>query len=209
VLGPEHIQGAIVNRTILAGVSLAVLVAGCGGGDPASPTAVAAVQITTQLGTLRPGQTSQFSATAVNSLGNAISGAGEVTWASSVPAVASVNSQGLVTALTSGTTSITATIQNVQGTRVVTVLAIGSGAIVTMPGNSFIPFEVTIRVGEQVFFEFPQAIHNVIFENKTGAPQDIQQTRNVTIARTFPVAGQFLYDCTLHPGMSGAVRVNP
>jgi plastocyanin len=198
-----------VNRTILAGLSLAVLVAGCGGGDPASPTAVAAVQITTQLGTLRPGQTSQFSATAVNSLGNAISGAGEVTWASSVPAVASVNLQGLVTALTSGTTSITATIQNVQGTRVVTVLAIGSGAIVTMPGNSFIPFEVTIRVGEQVFFEFPQTIHNVIFENKTGAPQDIQQTRNVTIARTFPVAGQFLYDCTLHPGMSGAVRVNP
>ena len=198
-----------MNRTILAGLSLTVLVAGCGGGDPASPTAVAAVQITTQLGTLRPGQTSQFSATAVNSLGNSIGNAGAVTWASSIPAVATVNSQGLVTALTSGTTSITATIQNVQGTRVVTVLAIGSGAIVTMPGNSFIPFEVTIRVGEQVFFEFPQAIHNVIFENKAGAPQDIQQTRNVTIARTFPVAGQFLYDCTLHPGMSGAVRVNP
>ena len=116
---------------------------------------------------------------------------------------------GLVQALDNGVTSITATIQGVQGTRVVTVLDFGEGAIVTMPGNSFIPFEVTIRVGQQVFFEFPQSIHNVIFENRPGAPQDIQQTRNVTIARTFSVAGQFPYDCTLHPGMVGTVRVNP
>jgi plastocyanin len=186
-----------------------LVLAACGGSDPVSSTAVAAVQITTQLGTLRPGQTSQFSAIAVNASGNTISNAGAVTWASSAAEVASVNSQGLVTALTAGSTSITAAIQGVQGTRVLTVLAVGSGAIVTMPGNSFIPFEVTIRVGEQVFFEFPQSIHNVIFENKTGAPQDIQQTRNVTIGRTFPLAGQFPYDCTLHPGMTGTVRVNP
>jgi plastocyanin len=186
-----------------------MILAACGGSDPVSSTAVAAVQITTQLGTLRPSQTSQFAATAVNASGNTITNAGAVTWASSVPAVASVNGQGLVTALTAGSTSITATIQGVQGTRVLTVLATGSGAIVTMPGNSFIPFEVTIRIGEQVFFEFPQVIHNVIFENKAGAPQDIPQTRNVTIGRTFALAGQFPYDCTLHPGMSGRVTVNP
>ena len=185
------------------------LLAGCGGSDPVSTTAVAAVQITTPLGTLRPGQTSQFTATAVNGLGNPVSGAGAATWSSLDPNILSVNGNGLVTAVAAGTTSITATVQGVQGTRVVTVLPAGTGAIVTMPGNSFIPFEVTIKVGEQVFFEFPQAMHNVIFENKTGAPQDIQQTRNVTIARTFPVSGQFLYDCTLHPGMTGAVRVNP
>ena len=207
-LNPRHIQGAIVIRTVCASLTLA-LVVGCGGGDPVSTTAVAAVQITTPLGTLRPGQTSQFTATAVNALGNPISGAGAITWASLDPNILSVNGNGLVTAAAAGTTSITASVQGVQGTRVVTVLPVGTGAIVTMPGNSFIPFEVTIKVSEQVFFEFPQAIHNVIFENKPGAPQDIQQTRNVTVARTFPVAGQFLYDCTLHPGMTGAVRVNP
>ena len=198
-----------MNRTIVAGLSLTVLVAGCGGSDAVSPTTVAAVQITTSLGTLRPGQTSQFTATAVNGLGNPISNAGAVTWASLDANVVSVSSSGLATAGVAGTTSITATVQGVQGTRVVTVLPVGTGAIVTMPGNSFIPFEVTIKVGEQVFFEFPQAIHNVIFENKAGAPQDIQQTRNVTVARTFSVAGQFPYDCTLHPGMTGSVRVNP
>jgi plastocyanin len=197
-----------VIRTVCASLTLALLV-GCGGDDPVSTTAVAAVQITTPLGTLRPGQSSQFTATAVNGLGNPISGAGAVTWSSLDPNILSVNGNGLVTAGVAGTTSITATVQSVTGTRVVTVLAVGTGAIVTMPGNSFIPAEVFIRIGEQVFFEFPQTAHNVIFERKTGAPQDIQQTRNVTIGRTFSVAGQFGYDCTLHPGMVGIVHVNP
>jgi plastocyanin len=198
-----------VIRTMSAGVMLIVASVACGGSDPVSSSTVAAVQITTQLGTLRPGQTSQFTASAVNASGNTISNAGTVTWNSLDPSVVSVNGNGLVTANAAGTTSVTAAVQGVTGTRVVTVLAVGAGAIVTMPGNSFIPAEVTIRVGEQVFFEFPQTPHNVIFDNKAGAPQDIQQTRNVTIGRTFSVAGQFPYDCTLHPGMVGLVHVNP
>jgi plastocyanin len=197
-----------VNRTTWAALLMTTFLAACGG-DPVSSNAVAAVQITAPLATLRPGQTSQFIATAVNNQGRAVSGAGVVTWASLTPTVASIDANGLVTALTVGATAITATVQGVQGTRVVTVLAVGTGAVVTMPGNSFIPFEVTIRRGEQVFFEFPQEIHNVIFANVAGAPQDIAQTRNTTIARTFNVAGRFDYDCTLHPGMVGAVVVNP
>lgn len=198
-----------MTRTRIARLTVLLASVACGGSDPVSSTAVAAVQITTQLGTLRPGQTSQFAATAVNASGNPINGAGTVTWNSLDPGILSVNSNGLVTANSAGATSLTATVQGVTGTRVVTVLALGVGAIVTMPGNSFIPFEVTIKVGEQVFFEFPQTAHNVIFQQKAGAPQDIQQTRNLTISRTFPVAGQFAYDCTLHPGMVGSVRVNP
>lgn len=196
-----------MNRATMAVLAMLAL-AGCGGGDPVSSNAVAAVQITAPLATLRPGQTSQFSAIAVNGSGGAVTGAGAVTWSSLTPAVASIDANGLVTALAVGSTSITATVHGVQGTRVVTVLAVGTGAVVTMPGNSFIPFEVTIRRGEQVFFEFPQEIHNVIFGNLAGAPQDIAQTRNITVARTFNVAGRFAYDCTLHPGMSGAVMVN-
>lgn len=196
-----------MKRPILVAM-VAAFATACGS-DPVSSNGIAAVQITTQSGALRPGQATQFTATPVNAYGNAISGAGTVTWSSALPAVASVSTAGLVTALTAGSTSITATIQGVQGTRVVTVVPIGTGAIVTMPGNSFIPFEVTVRAGEPVYFEFPQEAHNVIFDRVTGAPADIQQTRNATVARTFPVTGQFLYDCTLHPGMTGAVRVNP
>jgi plastocyanin len=188
---------------------LTTLLAACGGSDPVSATAVAAVQITAPLATLRPGQTSRYSAVAVNGQGQAISAAGVVTWSSTAPLVASVNDDGTVTALTIGTTNITATVQGVAGTRVVTVIPVGTSAVVTMPGNSFIPFEVTIRTGEQVYFEFPQELHNVIFGVKAGAPQDIPQVRNRTVARTFTVAGQFAYDCTLHPGMSGVVVVTP
>ncbi len=197
-----------MKRQIFVAMVLAAFAISCGS-DPVSSSEIAAVQITTQSGALRPGQATQFTARPVNAYGNAVNGAGAVTWSSAAPAVASVNTVGLVTALTAGSTSITATIQGVQGTRVVTVVPIGTGAIVTMPGNSFIPFEATIRAGESVYFEFPQEAHNVIFDVAAGVPADIQQTRNATVARTFPVAGQFLYDCTLHPGMTGAVRVNP
>jgi uncharacterized protein YjdB len=91
-----------------------------------SSTAVAAVQISASVATLRPGQTSQFTATAVNAQGNPVAGAGAVLWSSLAPAIASVDGNGLVSALTVGSTSITATVQGVQGTRVVTVLAVGT-----------------------------------------------------------------------------------
>jgi plastocyanin len=78
-------------------------------------------------------------------------------------------------------------------------------AIVSMPGFSFAPFNTTIKVGGTVTFEFPAEQHNVIFERITGAPADIQPTRNQRVNRAFPVAGTFDFDCTLHPGMSGSV----
>jgi len=78
-------------------------------------------------------------------------------------------------------------------------------ATVAMPGFSFVPFTTTIRAGGRVVFDFPAESHNVIFERVTGAPTDIQETVNLKVTRTFPVAGTFPYDCTIHPGMSGVV----
>ena len=80
-----------------------------------------------------------------------------------------------------------------------------TSATVSMPGLSFTPFTTTIKVGGTVTFDFPALAHNVIFERVTGAPTDIQQTTNQRVTRTFPVAGSFDYDCTLHPGMSGVI----
>ncbi len=78
-------------------------------------------------------------------------------------------------------------------------------ATVLMPGFLFTPFTITIGVGETVTFDFPAESHNVIFEKVAGAPADIQETINRKVARSFPVAGTFPYDCTIHPGMSGVV----
>ena len=80
-------------------------------------------------------------------------------------------------------------------------------AIVSMPGFSFVPFTTEIERGETVSFDFPAELHNVIFQQRTGAPQDIQATSNRIVARRFDVVGDFPYDCTLHPGMSGLVTV--
>jgi plastocyanin len=170
---------------------------------------VAAVEITTNAATLQAGQTSQFSAIAVDADGIPVPNAGTPTWSSSAPSVVSVDAAGLVTAVTTGVATVSAVIQGKTGSRVVSVVPPGTGAVVTMAGDSFIPFEVQIRAGQQVFFEFPQRSHNVIFAAGAGAPADIQETRNTTVARTFNTAGQFAYDCTLHPGMSGLVTVSP
>jgi plastocyanin len=80
-------------------------------------------------------------------------------------------------------------------------------ADVYMPAFSFSPFTTAVRAGGKVVFDFPSEPHNVIFASVQGAPADIQATRNRRISRTFAAAGEFPYDCTLHPGMSGVVVV--
>jgi plastocyanin len=78
-----------------------------------------------------------------------------------------------------------------------------------MQANTFTPSQVTIRVGQTVLFDFPADQHNVIFAARTGKPADIPTTAGQAVTRTFGTAGTFPYDCTLHPGMSGQVIVNP
>jgi plastocyanin len=183
----------------------------CANSDAPGPSnTVAAVVITTSTATLRPGETSQFIALGVDANGNEVTGAGTASWSTAAASVASVNQTGLVTAVAPGSATISAVIEGISGSRLVTVLPAGASAVVTMPGFSFIPAEVTVHRGESVYFEFPREPHNVIFANTTGAPQDITlPTSNVTIPRTFTTTGQFAYDCTLHPGMSGVVIVTP
>jgi Putative Ig domain/Bacterial Ig-like domain (group 2) len=100
--------------------ALVMLLAGCGGGSSpgsggsgsggsgsgGSPT-VASVSISPASASVVIGATEQFSATAKDSSGNAISGV-TFTWSSSSTATATINSSGLATAVAAGTSSITA-----------------------------------------------------------------------------------------------------
>ncbi len=191
----------IAGAAVLAGLA-------CGGDEPTGNSGVATVSMNANAIVLIPGQTEQLAATAKDAAGNTIAG-GTVTWRSANTGIATVNGTGLVTGVASGQTDVSATIDGKVGTTRVTVGAVPTTALVSMPGLSFTPFTTVIKQGGSVTFEFPQLPHNVIFERKTGAPQDIQVTSNVRIARSFPATGLYPYDCTLHPGMKGEVNVVP
>jgi len=76
-----------------------------------------------------------------------------------------------------------------------------------MPGNSFSPFNVTIKKTGSVSFSFPSVEHDVTFKSVAGAPASIPVTSNRVVSRVFNAAGVFPYDCFVHPGMSGQVTV--
>jgi glucose/arabinose dehydrogenase len=109
---------------LLTGLSLSA----CGDsrGDPQEPepgpTPVAEVVLTAPDSTIAANQTVQVSAVALDTTGAAIAGE-TFTWASESPEVATVSSDGLVTAVTGGTAVITATAGEVSGRLTVTVTA--------------------------------------------------------------------------------------
>ena len=83
-------------------------------------------------------------------------------------------------------------------------------ADVTMPGLTFSPADIILKVGGTVRFIFPNVDHNVIFSPRiTGSPADIGILSSQTISRTFPTVGVFPFVCSLHNGMVGTVVVSP
>lgn len=114
----------------LAAFSLALFM-GC------SATQVDTLQLSPTSQTLAVGQTAQFTATGVIGHGQHPSTTQDVTsvvtWTSSTPAIATVNSTGLATAVSAGTTTITATMKGFTGvisaTATVTVTGTGSGNV--------------------------------------------------------------------------------
>ena len=82
------------------------------------PTAVSVTPESATLASL--GETAQFTAAVQDANGNAVAGA-EVSWASGDGAVATVDANGLVTAVANGTATITATSGSLSGSGAVTV----------------------------------------------------------------------------------------
>jgi len=114
---------SILRRCRTTALTLALVACG-GGGDPSGPPVVVnpptvrGVAVTPTVATIRVGETQSLSAVV-----DAINGAGTgVTWSSESPAVATVNSTGLVTAIAIGTATIRAT--SVADSRVSTTASI-------------------------------------------------------------------------------------
>jgi uncharacterized protein YjdB len=99
-----------------AGLAL-VVAAGCSKNE--GPPAVASVAVSPGIATTEVGTTTQLSATPRDANGNALTN--PVEWRSGTAAVASVSGTGLVTGVSVGTATITATSGGQSGTAVVTV----------------------------------------------------------------------------------------
>ena len=106
----------------------------CGGDAPAGPAeeqppAVASVSVTPSSFTLMSiGETVQLTATARDASDNTVSSK-TFTWSSSDESIATVDMSGLVTAVANGSTTITATTDNISGSAMVTVQEVASVSV--------------------------------------------------------------------------------
>ncbi len=121
--GVATVNGTGLVTALAAGA--AIITAAC---ESANGTAaitstnvpVASVTVSPPTATVTVGQTVQLTATPRDASGNPLSGR-VITWASSSPTVATVNSGGLVTAPAVGTATITATSEGQSGASAITV----------------------------------------------------------------------------------------
>ncbi len=131
-------------RLLLALCSAAL--AACGGGDGGDtkpvvrPATVASVLISPAASTVDTGKTVQLAAFVRDGSGAAVTGK-TITWVSSVPTVATVSPAGLVTAITAGTVTISASTDGVTGTGTV---------VSTVPVSARCDASTVITLGQTV-----------------------------------------------------------
>ena len=109
------------------------LLASCGGGGGSGAPSVVAVTVTPAMASVMVGQQIQLAATTTDSAGNMLTE--PVTWSSNNAAVATVNSAGLVMALTLGQATITVISAGLGATAAITTTT-GIGFASVTAGSS-------------------------------------------------------------------------
>jgi len=203
----------IATLLIVAGIGVGCGGDGDGGGGQTTPvlTTLEVTPATTTLFTVAPGNTATLAVVAKDQDGGTMTGAGSPTFSSSNAAIATVSDAGAVTAAAAGTATITASLTaggvTKTGTTTATVQVASSAAAVTTPSLAFSPATADVSAGGAVTWTFGSITHNVTFTT-AGAPAGVSDLQDGSAARTFPTNGAFSYRCTIHPQMTGAVRVH-
>jgi len=129
----------IRSLIILASLSLAFF-PGCGGGSSTTQT-VASVNVTPTTSSVSVNGDQQFTATALDSNGQTVSGQ-TFPWTSSNTSVATISTAGIATGLTPGSTQITALTAGITSTAVTMTVNPSIASI------SISPTSATIKVGQ-------------------------------------------------------------
>src|SRR2546428_108494 len=113
--------------------------------DTGTATPVAQVVVTPPSGTTPVGQTVQLTATPEDAAGNALSGRA-VIWSSSQSSVAGVDANGLVTALATGSATITATSEGKSGSASITVITVPVASVSVSPAAASVLVGATVQL---------------------------------------------------------------
>ncbi|HEU5183560.1 MAG TPA: Ig-like domain-containing protein [Gemmatimonadaceae bacterium] len=128
-------ESGLVRGLAMGSVTITATSEGISGSASLTVTraVVASVDVTPATATLELGETAQFTAVPKDIDGEVLSGRA-VTWTSSQPAVASVKTSGLATALSEGSTTIVATSEGTSGTTAIVVSPPPPGSPRTLVG---------------------------------------------------------------------------
>src|SRR5437870_3897203 len=113
------------------------------GSQPPAP--VATVTLTPASATVNEGQTLQLTATLKDANGNTLVGR-SITWSNSNPSAAGVNGTGLVTGVTAGSATITATSEGKNGTSAITVVHMPVASVTVTPASGTVPAASSLQL---------------------------------------------------------------
>jgi len=129
-------SGVVTGKAAGGPVTIVATSEGKGGSASVSVTLapVASVDMAPPSPTIQVNGTIQITATPKDASGNVLSGRA-ITWASSAPAIATVNSTGFVVGLQTGTANITATSEGIVGTSVINVQPASGPPVIAGAGD--------------------------------------------------------------------------
>src|SRR5207253_629323 len=110
-----------------------------------TPVPVASVEVTPATASVQAGQTVQLTATPRDAGGTPLSGR-TVTWSSSNTAVATVSNSGVVSGVTPGSATITATSEGKSGTSAITVTPVPVASVDVTPPSASVQAGQTVQL---------------------------------------------------------------
>jgi plastocyanin len=207
-------------RRLLSRMATLLLIAetgaGCGdgGSGPDQDQVLTTLEVspaTVALFTVAPGNTVALTVVAKDQRGETMAGVGSPTFSSDNSAVATVSDDGTIRATGAGTTQVTASLTaggvTATGTTTVSAQVTPATATVTAPAFAYEPQVVDVSAAGAVTWSFGAIHHDVTFTT-AGAPANVPELQNGSAGRAFPDPGTFAYRCSIHPAMTGTVRVH-
>jgi uncharacterized protein YjdB len=134
-----------------------------------SPKPVSSVILSPGQASVTVGQTVQLSGQVTDDQGNVLSGR-PITYTSGTPAVATVSTSGLVTGVTPGTATITATSEGKSGTATITVTPIPVVSVVVVPNTPNVTVGQTVQLSVTVQGPNNQELTGRTASWSSGAP---------------------------------------